>query len=208
MESVGTIITPYSIQSSSWNRAGSVTQGDVTIYAYRNTSILPRVRMVYDTKKVRTFEEAFRLLNSDTFHPEYTAITETEVPNFLSPPTQPNIDIREGNNGTVTSTIHDNKTSGLFLISDTYYPGWRAFLDGKEVPILPVNIAQRAIVVPAGTHTITMTYTPQTVFWRGIISMISILLLSGGGFLSLVLTHRTRVEVLPHVTHRESNHGR
>jgi uncharacterized membrane protein YfhO len=50
----------------------------------------------------------------------------------------------------------------LFFISDTYYPGWRAFVDGKETKIYRANYAFRAIKVPKGTHEVLMYYLPNS----------------------------------------------
>ena len=49
---------------------------------------------------------------------------------------------------------------GWLFLSDTWYPGWVASIDGHEVPIHRANIAGRAIRVPAGTHEITFEYAP------------------------------------------------
>jgi len=50
--------------------------------------------------------------------------------------------------------------NNLLFFSEVYYPaGWRARIDGSETPILRADYAFRAIVVPAGTHTITMDFT-------------------------------------------------
>ena len=53
---------------------------------------------------------------------------------------------------------------GLAVFSEVYFPwGWRATIDGKEAPIGRVNYVLRAMQLPAGDHTIEMTYDPQEV---------------------------------------------
>lgn len=49
----------------------------------------------------------------------------------------------------------------ILPISETFAPGWKATSD-KNQPLaqLPVNIAQRAIVVPPGRHQVRLTYEP------------------------------------------------
>jgi hypothetical protein len=57
-------------------------------------------------------------------------------------------------------------TPGLVTVADTYYPGWRATIDGAPTPIYPANLAFRAVYVPAGEHTIVFRYEPRA-FWYG-----------------------------------------
>ncbi len=59
-------------------------------------------------------------------------------------------------------------TNSILLLTDPYYPGWKAYVDRKEVPILRANFAFRAVEVPAGTHIVTFIYSPDS-FKIGII---------------------------------------
>ena len=54
--------------------------------------------------------------------------------------------------------------SGLAVIGDPYYPGWRAYLDGRRVPVQEVD-AVRAVRAPAGRHRIEYRYRPSRVYW-------------------------------------------
>jgi hypothetical protein len=47
-------------------------------------------------------------------------------------------------------------------LTDSYYPGWRASVDGKSAPIYRVNYAFRGIPVSAGKHTVELRYEPAT----------------------------------------------
>jgi len=51
---------------------------------------------------------------------------------------------------------------GWVLLSDTWYPGWKAVLDGKRVEIFRGFSNFRTVWVPAGTHTLEMKYQPPS----------------------------------------------
>ncbi len=48
--------------------------------------------------------------------------------------------------------------NNLLFLSDSWYPKWKCFIDGKEVPILKANYVFRAVVVPNGEHEILFVY--------------------------------------------------
>jgi len=56
---------------------------------------------------------------------------------------------------------------GLLVLADSYYPGWRAFVDGKEERILRANLFFRAVSLGVGEHTVEFRYQPLsfTVGW-------------------------------------------
>jgi hypothetical protein len=51
---------------------------------------------------------------------------------------------------------------GYVVVSETAWPGWRAYLDGRRVRILRANQAFLAVYVPAGRHEIRLRYLPQS----------------------------------------------
>lgn len=65
--------------------------------------------------------------------------------------------------------ILDYKTQDdcFLYVSDSYYPGWRAYIDGKETKIYRANLAFRAIKIPKGEHTVIFRYIPIS-FYAGL----------------------------------------
>jgi hypothetical protein len=53
-------------------------------------------------------------------------------------------------------------TSGrrLLVINDLYFPGWHAFVDGREVPILPANSVMRSVLLPPEAKHVVMIFRP------------------------------------------------
>jgi len=54
------------------------------------------------------------------------------------------------------------ETPGLVVLSDLWDRGWRAYLDGRAVPILRANHAVRGVIVPAGAQTLEFRYEPAS----------------------------------------------
>jgi len=50
----------------------------------------------------------------------------------------------------------------LLVLSDTYYPGWKAFVDGKRTKIYRADYTFRAIPLNAGTHQVEFVYDPMS----------------------------------------------
>jgi len=51
---------------------------------------------------------------------------------------------------------------GVVVLTDAWYPGWFASLDGQPVPLLRANAVFRGVVVPAGEHVVEMHYRPAS----------------------------------------------
>ncbi len=58
--------------------------------------------------------------------------------------------------------------NGFLYLSDTYYPGWKAYVDGKETKIYRANLAFRAIEVQKGRHRVVFRYVPMS-FYIGLV---------------------------------------
>jgi len=63
---------------------------------------------------------------------------------------------------------------GMLVVSDNWYPGWYAYVDGKPAEIWKVNIAIRGVVVGPGKHTITMSYRPLSVYLGLVLTLVGL----------------------------------
>jgi hypothetical protein len=54
---------------------------------------------------------------------------------------------------------------GMLVVSDNWYPGWRAEIDGQAADIWKVNTVIRGVVVGRGRHTVSMLYRPFSVYF-------------------------------------------
>jgi hypothetical protein len=51
---------------------------------------------------------------------------------------------------------------GIFVLKQSFYPGWEVFIDGKEEKIFRANINQTAVVIPEGNHKVVFQYKPSS----------------------------------------------
>ncbi len=63
----------------------------------------------------------------------------------------------------------------MFLyVSDTFYPGWKAYVDGKKTNIYRANLTFRAIEAPKGKHTVVFKYIPVSFYSGALLTLIGI----------------------------------
>jgi hypothetical protein len=117
-----------------------------------------------------------------TFNPRETAI----VRNTFSPQLQglqPGADTAASVKLTKygLNDIHYQSASsreGLAVFSDIWYPlGWKAYVDGKETPIIRANYVLRALRLPAGTHKIDFVFHPRSFYAGNTVAGITSILL-------------------------------
>lgn len=54
------------------------------------------------------------------------------------------------------------KEAGLLILSDVWFPGWKAQVDGREVEILSAYHFLRAVEIPSGQHLVRLYYDPSS----------------------------------------------
>jgi hypothetical protein len=66
---------------------------------------------------------------------------------------------------------------GLLVLSDSFFPGWRAWVDDVETEILRANGLFRAVAVSAGSHRVRFEYRPASLRFGATLSAVSLGLL-------------------------------
>ena len=91
--------------------------------------------------------------------PRQTALLKSRPPDLAEPD--------EASADQVSVTSYDaeqielkSKTGapGLLMLSEVYYPAWKAYVDGRPVSLYSADYVLRAVPVPAGEHTVELRY--------------------------------------------------
>jgi hypothetical protein len=133
-----------------------------------------RARLLPNARWVETPAQALELVMSDGFEPEREVVLEgapsPEVPEEASPGAAEIIADDNPNRVVLTA---DSQGGGWLVLSDAYYPGWRARVDGSPTRIYPADFLLRAVWVPAGEHEVVFDYRPASVQIGAFLSLVA-----------------------------------
>ncbi len=152
--------------------------------AYRNTRVLPRFFLVHAIRTAANEDDAAAILRSKTFDLRSEAVVEGAV-SLLRGSGAPAGAVSIVDYGMRRVVLEAESASEAWLVSsETHYPGWRAWVDGREEPIYYTNLAFRGLHLPAGRHTIVFYFAPRILWWGAAVSWvfgIALLLMSASG---------------------------
>ena len=135
--------------------------GDPRVDIYRTTAF-PRAFIVYRSQAVADHESAWAAIQAPGFDPAYTVLVEGGK--ALAG------DASEGRAVITSYSLNEigleaeAASEGYLVLSEVYYPGWRAYVDGTEKPLLRANYAFRAVYLEPGLHQVRLTFAPTS--WK------------------------------------------
>lgn len=151
---------------------------DKSTVVLENVNAFPRAFVVFDWDVVKNGDEALNIIVSNNFPRDKKIILLKEPPIQKNIKKIPNAKVEYLQYGQGDSLMKVNLSEdGMLFISDTFYPGWKAYIDGKETEIFQADYAFRAIAVSKGEHAIKFVYRPES-FFNGIkVSLFSLVVL-------------------------------
>ncbi len=175
----GLLNVRYRLAPASTGESGAVYQ-DSDWKVYENPNGLPRAWLVHETVREPDLDRCATLLGNADFDPRRTAVTETRV--AVEPPAAP-ADEPVRVSGWQANRIEMQvraQTRALLVVSETYYPGWKATINGKPVDILRADGALRGVLVPPGESRVVMSYAPLTVYSGGAVTLAAFAIVGAG----------------------------
>ncbi|NIN63528.1 MAG: YfhO family protein [Anaerolineae bacterium] len=154
--------------------------GGGTTYLHRLEDYLPRAWVVHGAEVLQG-GEALELLSDPDFDPLGTVILEEEpelpLPGAMSG-AESTVAVleREPSRIVLEAECSDD---GILVVSEVYYPGWRAPVDGQETKIHRANHALRAVELEAGFHRVELVYAPLSFKTGLVISAATLIAVAG-----------------------------
>ncbi|MGH7264437.1 MAG: YfhO family protein, partial [Candidatus Rokuibacteriota bacterium] len=151
---------------------------------YRNEQAFPRAFLVEAVAPVSDGEAALRRMREATFDPRRVAVVEglPAAAALAMPPSR----ARDGIAPVQVLRYEDARVTlravtpapALLVLTDLFYPGWAASVDGAAVPIYAADYAFRGVLVPPGEHVVEFAYRPTSLRVGLGVSLASLVLLA------------------------------
>jgi uncharacterized membrane protein YfhO len=132
--------------------------------------------MVYDYRIITKPQEYLSTLLDKGFDPAQTALLEKD-PGVLknSAPASFRVDMTSSRNNSTELKVSTSR-DGLLVVSESWYPGWKVFVDGKETELLKADLVLKAVALTAGEHIVRFVYSPSSFKLGAAISLAGIAL--------------------------------
>jgi Bacterial membrane protein YfhO len=148
------------------------------LIVWRNLNAFPRAWLVGRVVSSAGLQESLRLTRRLRRSLRSIAVIE-----------QPTATMRSASgSGSVTTTsigwLQDTfrvhaRGRAVMVVSDQSYPGWDATIDGRTAPIRTADLTMQSVAVPAGNHTVVLTYDPPALRIGEYLALLGIVVLAG-----------------------------
>ncbi len=153
-----------------------------TAAMWENKSVMPRAFMVH-TAEVSSDAQTLSQMQQPDFRPDETLLLNEPLPlggSNAAPQQKPNDQVQITQYQSERVAINVNaSTPGYLVLTDSWYPGWVATIDGKDASIVRADYIFRALAIPVGEHTVVFEYHPASFAIGAVISGLSLIVCIG-----------------------------
>ena len=185
---VNFLLSPDPIKQQPLKLRFQTTVQKKNFFVYEVPYSLPTLYGVYDWKFVEKASEIQNKLMDENFNPLTMAIIQGNplkaYPKASSSPIKANFSSLSLQND--EARVHVQTAKPMLLVYlQSYYPGWKVFLNGHRMTLLRINQFFQGVFVPQGNHQVTFSYRSES-FNTGalfsIFSLTTLLLILGFSF--------------------------
>jgi hypothetical protein len=164
-------------------------------WLYEIDDAAPRVyvasRAVHEAQMARTL----RMLASPDFDQRTQVLVNEEISLETGPALGGEAKIVQYSNNRVVVQAALGR-SGILVLTDSYYPGWKVFVNGKAERMLRANYFFRGVRLPSGKHNIEFRYEPLSFTIGWIVSLLTTVSLIGISLARSVIRRKRRHQVI------------
>ena len=152
-----------------------IVKTENTVKILENDQAWPKAFITYNYKNYRDFNDVFEALSDPNFSINQPVLVENYKDNYSDDKIDlVNIEEYNPDRLVISATA---KREGILVLTDNYYEGWKAYVNNKEVQILPVLGSLRGVPVEAGYNKIIFIYKPKLFNISLIISIVSLFII-------------------------------
>lgn len=146
-----------------------VFQGKSGIKIYENPDAFPRAWAVREVVQMNIDQGQWTISNrlAELHWKAFTKQTPPKLPPCAGD--AGTVDVQQYKTLAVTLQASMD-CDGMVVLSDAYYPGWDATVDGKPAQTYEVDFTMRGVVVPKGKHEVQFHYHPWSVYLGGLLT--------------------------------------
>jgi len=153
--------------------SGTLTHGalsfrlirDGFVRIYEKDGVVPHAYVVPHARVITDLQQVLPALDDIAFNPREEVILEEDPGEMPAPPSTgippSEVKITEYEPERVMLSV-EGVTGGFLVLTDLLYPGWRAFVNGREVPIFRANYLFRAVRIEPGRSVVRFEYRPAS----------------------------------------------
>ncbi|HEY4088843.1 MAG TPA: YfhO family protein [Bryobacteraceae bacterium] len=182
----------YRIKPASTADPGAIYQ-DAYWKIYHDDAAFPRAWIVHEANVVSSDDDTYARITDGSIDPRRVALIQEPLHQTLD-------EAASGDILHFTSYEPDSITlevqaagNGVLVLSEIYYPGWRATVNGGDAEVLRVDGGLRGILLKRGTNHVVLTYVPVGQYAGVLVSLIAFLFCGWCGFRMLRDTSTTPV---------------
>jgi hypothetical protein len=134
---------------------------DKEVKVYENPHVLERAFVVYDYELADSFEKAQEIAADKGFDMRKRAVVEVDPGLSKGKSGLYKAAIKDYSSNSVTIDVETDR-DGVLVLTDTHYPGWKAYVNGENEKLLRVNGLVRGVTVKKGRSIVEFKYRPAT----------------------------------------------
>lgn len=152
-------------------------QGLPSIKIYQNPDFLPRAYLVEKASILKESDVLPHLI-SDDFDPKKEVVLEkdTKLPEGKYIEGKKEVKLIKDEEEKIVFEVF-SPSPAFLVLTDSFYPGWKALVDGRKENILRANYAFRAITIPSGKHNVEFVFKPLSFYLGAILSLTTLSLI-------------------------------